>query len=284
MFFGQCLRRERIEVVQAEQPGALRLVILRLVLHHAAVGLDRQVNAIGLLVDQSAAQARLVQLGIDGQRPFQSGQCLVQLFGLGARESEVAPGGGKIRVETDGVAKVGKCGVKPFRVGHECTESVMCFGGIRLEGDDLSPRLKRFRQSRLRSKGEPQRMKGLRGALTRNRGAQRPLRLRGPAGGQEREAETQRARGGFGINRDGLVEQADRVGMPALLIRHRTGQMERIEVPGGQFSHLLIERGRPIQSTRSMVGERLLQRGLELGGCHAAAVAAGAADAVGDSR
>ena len=72
--------------------------------------------------------------------------------------------------------------------------------------------------------------------------------------------------------------------MPALLIGHRAGQMECIKVPGRLFSHLLIKRGRSIQTTRSMVGERLLQRSLELGRCHAAAVAAGAADAVGDSR
>ena len=114
----------------------------------------------------------------------------MQLLRLGAGQTEVAPCGGKLRIEPDCGAEVGECGVKPFRVGHECAEAVMCFGGVRLERDDLSPGLEGFRQSRLRSKGEPQRMEGLGCALAGNRGAQRSLRLCGPAGGQQREPET----------------------------------------------------------------------------------------------
>ena len=71
MLLCQCLRGDRIDVVQAEQPGALSLVVLGVVLHHPAVRFDREVNAIGLLVDQSATETCFVQLGIDGQGPFQ---------------------------------------------------------------------------------------------------------------------------------------------------------------------------------------------------------------------
>jgi len=92
----------------------------------------------------------------------------------------------------------------------------------------------------------------------------------------EGETEAHLAEGVFAVGLMGAGEQGDGVGVSVLLIREDSGKVETVKKFGRGGADLAVKFFRLFEPAGLMVGERGLQRALELRGVHGAGAKSGA--------